>query len=38
VWWAIVTVAYFLTNAFFQVVRQIAMLQVLEWNDRWGVN
>jgi len=35
VWWAIVTVAYFLTNAFFQVVRQIAMLQVLEWNDRW---
>jgi len=33
VWWAIVTVAYFMTNAFFQVVRQIAMLQVLAWKD-----
>lgn len=38
VWWAMVTVAYFLTNAFFQIVRQIAMLQVLAWNDRREVN
>ena len=38
VWWTIVTVAYFATNAFFQVVRQIAMLQVLEWNSPLGVN